>query len=234
MKKLCSFLALFFFVVACNKDGASTDCNLTNVDESVSNPSGCTPTDNPTSPVTDVGENEGPSDGGTPSLATTFDTNITLINFSDSQEEKILRAIEIVKLVVASEEFKDRVINHTYNGNKTFVDNGGYSNEEIYQMILEGAETLRPEKNNTMDVEVEMYTNILTSTVGYTYSNSKRIWMNTKFFNQYTAAGVAHNLFHEWLHKLGFTHASSYSLSRDYSVPYAIGDIVGELGEAYL
>lgn len=168
-----------------------------------------------------------------PNLATTFDTNIEFVNFTSEQQEKMEKAIEIIKLVVATEEFKNRVINHTYNGARTFVDNRGYTNGQIYQIILDGAERLQPAKNNTIDAEVELYY-ASTNVVGYTYASSKRIWVNLKYFNMYTPAGVAHNLFHEWMHKLGFTHSSSWTSSRDYSVPYAIGDIVGEIGKDFL
>lgn len=167
------------------------------------------------------------------SLRETFDANIRFVNFTREQQDKMEQAIEIIKLVVATDEFRDRILNHTYNGAKTFVDNGGYTNAQIYQMILEGAEKLQPSRNNTMDAEVELYY-ANTNVVGYTYANSKRIWVNTKYFNAYTAAGVAHNLFHEWMHKLGFVHSSSWTSSREYSVPYAIGYLVGEIGENFL
>ncbi len=133
---------------------------------------------------------------------------------------------------MATEEFRTAVLNHTYNGSKTFVDNGGFSNAQIYQKILDGAESLQPTKNNTMNMEVELYY-AATSTVGYTYANSKRIWVNTKYFNSNPVTSVSSNLFHEWLHKLGFKHAVSYSTSRDYSVPYAIGRIIGSLGKQF-
>jgi hypothetical protein len=168
-----------------------------------------------------------------PNLATTFGANISLIDFTTDQEAKMDKAIEIIKLVIATEEFKDRVLGYTYNGSKTFVDNGGYTNAQIYKKMLDGAEQLIPVKNNMMDAEVELYyanTNI----VGYTYVSTNRIWVNTKYFNTYTAAGVAHNLFHEWLHKIGFTHAEDWSVSRDSSVPYAIGNIVGDIGNDFL
>lgn len=166
-------------------------------------------------------------------LSQTFDANIKLINFDSEQRQKMEEAIEIIKLVVATEEFKERVLNHTYNGKKTFVDNLGFSNEEIYQIILNGAEKLQTSRNNTMDAEVQLYYENST-TIGYTYASSKRIWVNSKYFNTYTAAGVAHNLFHEWLHKLGFTHSSTWSQSRDYSVPYSLGYLVGEIGRDFL
>ena len=135
----------------------------------------------------------------------------------------------MIKKVVATEAFRNKVLNHTYNGVKTFVDNGGYTNAQIYTKILEAAETLYPTKNNTMDMEVELYY-AATSTVGYTYANVTKIWVNTKYFNTNTTGSVAANLFHEWLHKIGFKHASSYSTSRDYSVPYAIGRMISSIG----
>lgn len=168
-----------------------------------------------------------------PREATTFGTSVDLVNFSLEQEEKMEKAIEIIKLVVATEEFRTRILNYTYNGTKQFVDNGGYSNGQIYQIILNAAERLQPTKNNQLDAEVELYY-ATTNVVGYTYPNTKRIWVNTKYFNSYTAAGVAHNLFHEWLHKLGFNHATTWSSSRDSSVPYAIGNIIGDIGRNFL
>lgn len=168
-----------------------------------------------------------------PNEATTFETNVDLIDFDSSRQAKMERAIEIIKLVVATEEFKNLILNHTYNGARTFVDNGGYTNAQIYKILLDGAERLQPAKNNRMDVEVELYT-AATNVVGYTYPSSRRIWVNTKYFDQYTAAGVAHNLMHEWMHKLGFEHSSSWNAARDYSVPYAIGDIMGEVGKNFL
>jgi hypothetical protein len=168
-----------------------------------------------------------------PVLATTFDANILFVDFTNEQRDKMDKAIEIIKLVVATEEFKNKVLNHSYNGQKTFVDNGGYTNAQIYQIILNGAEKLSPSKNNTMDADVELYY-AANNVVGYTYATSTRIWVNTKYFNTYTAVGVAHNLFHEWMHKLGFGHASSWSSSRDYSVPYALGGLIGEIGRDFL
>lgn len=111
------------------------------------------------------------------------------------------------------------------------MDNDGYTNAQIYQKILDASEFLNKGNNNTMDIEVEIYTNNFTSTVGYTYESSKRIYVNTKFFNYYTPANVAGNLFHEWLHKVGFDHASSYSVARDSSVPYAVGYILERLAQ---
>ncbi len=168
-----------------------------------------------------------------PDLATSFQASVLLAEFTMDEETKMHHAIEIVKLVIGTKEFKERVLNFTYNGSKSFVDNGGYSNAQIYQRIIEGAEKLKRTRNNTLDAQTQLYyENSLI--VGYTYPDTPRIWINRKYFSTYSPAGVAHNLMHEWLHKQGFTHDSSWTPGREYSVPYAIGYIVGEIGTNFL
>lgn len=162
-----------------------------------------------------------------------WDADIYLVNFSTEQEAKVAKAVEIIKKVVALREFRDRVYNYTYKGKRQFFDNGGFTNEQVYQKILEGAEQMgNKAKNNVMDVELELYTQA-TNTIGYTYPNTVRIWMNKKYFNKYTPINVADNLMHEWMHKLGFVHATTWSESRDHSIPYAIGYLVEELARKY-
>lgn len=159
---------------------------------------------------------------------TDWSAEVYKVNFNPAQEAKLSKAVELIKQVIRTDEFRTRVLNHTYKGKKTFVDNGGFTNEEIYQKIIDGSETMNPGKNHTMDVELELY-HQATTTIGYTYPDTTRIWMNTKYFDKYTPVEVSDNLTHEWLHKLGFAHASSYSKERDFSVPYAIGYLMEEL-----
>lgn len=170
----------------------------------------------------DVALNEVSSDSAVPAAALNFNVNLQMEKFSGAQEAKVLEAAELIKRVVASEEFKNRILNHKYNGKKTFVDNGGLTNAEIYKKILEGAEMLKPGNNNTMDLQLELYTanNIV---VGYTMPNVIKVWMNSKFLNQNNSAEVTTNMMHEWLHKLGFKHAAEKTANRKYSVPYAVG-----------
>jgi hypothetical protein len=170
--------------------------------------------------------------GDVPNEALTFTTHLSFDNFSSAQEAKVNQAAELVRKVIASREFKDAIINFTYNGVRSFVDNGGNTNEEVYQRILDGAETLQPILNNAMDVELQLYTDSST-VIGYTFADSPRIWMNTKYFDTYTPVQISDNLTHEWLHKLGFTHADTWSDSRDHSVPYAIGYLVESLAGKY-
>lgn len=168
-----------------------------------------------------------------PSLAHSWDAEVYMVNFNQEEEAKIHKAVELIKNVIKLKEFKDRVLNYTYDGKKQFFDNAGVTNEEVYQRILDGAEQMgNKNKNNMMDVELELY-NEKTSTIGYTFPNTVRIWMNRKYFQKYNAVKVADNLMHEWMHKIGFVHATTWSESRDHSVPYAIGYLVEELAGKY-
>jgi len=167
-----------------------------------------------------------------PTLALTFGTNVDTFNTTTTQETKIRTAEEKIKAVIASEEFRSRVINFTYNGVKKFVDNRGLTNTQIYNKILDGAEILFPVLDNELDLNIKTYYQN-SSTVGYTYSNSSYIYMNTKYLNQYNPNQVSRNMIHEWLHKLGFSHSSYYTTSRNYSVPYGIGRIMEELAAKY-
>lgn len=151
------------------------------------------------------------------------------------RKEKYEKAIEVFKKVVASDEFKSRVISHKYNGEYGYAYMSGDPNKRtslVYEHILAGNEKLQPEKDGEVDMEVEFYY-ANNSTVGYTYPNVKRIYVNTKFFDGYKLSSVAANLIHEWLHKLGYGHDSASTSRRPYSVPYGVGSIMRSLGSKY-
>jgi hypothetical protein len=169
-----------------------------------------------------------------PNSALSWKADVRFLNFNEEQEEKVRKAIAIIRKIIVSEEFRDRVVNYTYEGKKTFVDNNGLTNEQVYETILKGAEKMGDtSENNTLNVELELY-NSKTTTIGYTYPSTTRIWMNTKYFDKYTPIKVSDNLMHEWMHKLGFNHAITWTSSRDHTVPYAIGYLIEELAAKHL
>lgn len=167
-----------------------------------------------------------------PTIAHTFETNVTTYNMTRAQEAKVSEAERKIKAVLASEAFRSAILNHTFNGKKQFNNNKGLTNAQIYQKILEGSEIKYTSKNNQMDMGIKLYYEDST-TVGYTNKSITFINCNTKFFNKYTASQVAHNMMHEWMHKIGFEHDVNYSKSRDYSVPYAIGTIINKLAPKF-
>lgn len=168
-----------------------------------------------------------------PKDAYTFDFNVKTIRMSRMKERKIDHSIDILREIFSSPEFKRRILSHKFKGRYQFSKNKGLSNAQIYRKILKGVERLHPYDNNAMDVEVELYTDHQSQVVGYTNPRTRRIWMNTKYFNRNSPSQVAANLTHEWLHKLGFDHEKVKCHDRKYSVPYAVGYIVRDLAKRY-
>lgn len=250
MAKLFSICFLLLFFLSCEQTDCKTQVDKSNGEEVAK----CTPGNEIPGETggSDSGgsESTGGSDGGgettdpevpgnpevgddLPREAYLFEINAELFKFTQNDEAKVRKAFEIIKKVIATKEFKEKVINYTYKGVKQFHQNDNFSNEEIYQMILDGKEKLLPVVDNRMNLELEIYTNNFTSTVGYTYPDTLRIYLNTKYFRSYTPAEVAGNLFHEWIHKVGFGHDSKNTAGRDSSVPYALGYIMRDLGKKY-
>lgn len=149
--------------------------------------------------------------------------------FSDSGEEKIKEAFRILELAANTEEFKDRVINFVNDkGERQFASNNGYTNEEIYQIFMDGRETLQPETPGEMNFYLKQYYRPWSRVIGYTTGDTNVININYKFFKNYQPYDVAANLAHEWTHKIGFDHKSAQEHD---SAPYAIGYILGDIAE---
>jgi len=162
---------------------------------------------------------------------------LSLTDFTPAEKTKMYQAAEVLERVVNSEEFRQAVLNFTYDGKKQFVDNKGMTNEQIYETIRRGNEVLIGKDDETMDYDLTLYTPPFwkkRTVVGYTYGNTLRIWVNRYYFTDYTLAEVAANLAHEWCHKIGFDHDFQRTARRPYSVPYAVGNLVGELAAKML
>lgn len=165
-----------------------------------------------------------------PVKAYTFDFNVrTDKSLSRQKEQKVLDSLDLIRQVIASPEFKHRILNHRFQDRRRFHYNMGLSNHQIYNKILEGAEKLQPHKNNQMDLKLEFYSDYDSNVVGYTLPNTMKVWINNKYFFKNSTAKVAANLVHEWLHKLGFHHEKEKSTQRNFSVPYAVGTIVKDI-----
>jgi hypothetical protein len=106
--------------------------------------------------------------------------NETLRDFGPDDEAKMKEALARLEIVVNSTEFRDKVIEHIFNGERTFNDNDGLTNEEIYEKLMTGKEELLPTVDNEIDLDLTLYYSN-NSTVGYTYQNTIKIWVNNKF-----------------------------------------------------
>ena len=144
-------------------------------------------------------------------------------NFTPVELVKLTNAAKLLERVVNSTEFKDRVL--TYK----FSSAAGLTNEQIYNLIMSGKEVLSPTEDHEIDIDIMMYYSIK-GVIGYTYPNVLRTWVNRRFFKNFSSANIAGNLIHEWAHKVGFDHDFFNTKQRPYSVPYALGYLVEELG----
>lgn len=151
-----------------------------------------------------------------------------LVNFEAADVTRLQGGIEVFERVSNSAEFKDRVLNHTYDGVKQFVQNNGLSNEQVYYTLLAGQETFNKVADSEANLTLELYYSPK-NVVGYTYPNTNQIFMNTKYFRSFKAADIAGNMIHEWCHKIGFDHDYNATARRPYSVPYAIGYLMDDL-----
>ncbi|MFP5384902.1 MAG: hypothetical protein ACLGHN_02400 [Bacteriovoracia bacterium] len=212
MTRTFSFLFLFLFLASCGKGGGGSSSSGS---------------------MAELTDAEIASDS-VPVQAQTFDVHANLSGFSRDQEDKIYKAIELIKQVIATPEFKKKVLSKTYKGKKQYVDNNGLSNAQIYKKLLEGSEVLNPGSDNTMNLNLESYF-VSANVIGYTKPSITTVYLNRKYLNQgsFTTNEVAMNLTHEWLHKLGFKHSVKKTASRAHSVPYAIGYIMRSLAAKY-
>ena len=221
--KTLTLLFLILTLVSCGKSGGGSSAPVAPSDIS-------TAANNESNTGTDVSLEEIAEQEVVPSAALNFDVKVDLTNFNSAQEDKILEASDLIRKVIASDEFKNAILNHKVNGKRRFVDNQGLSNAQIYKKIIEGSEKLKPGKDNEMDLELEVYREA-SNTVGYTYPSINKVFMNAKFLNRNKPYEVTTNMTHEWLHKLGFKHAQQKTPSRKYSVPYAVGYIMRKLSK---
>lgn len=149
-----------------------------------------------------------------------------LINFSEAEKRKIGKAIGLGDTVLNSLEFKEMVSNYT------FSENRGMTGQQIWELICTGKDLYNPISDNDIDVFVTMYENFWTGTIGYTFPNTFKSWMNRKFFRSFDETKILGNVMHEAMHNFGFDH-KDYE-NRFDSVPYKIGYLARDLGQRIL
>ena len=154
--------------------------------------------------------------------------------FSQTQFDKLVQAKQLIETVINSEDFKAAVLNFKYDGKNEFVQNNGMTNQQIYDFLMTGAEQFpkQTSADKAMDFNIELYTSSWfgRGTLGYTNIDDPTIHINTRFYNPAQVNAVAMNMVHEWTHKMGFDHDANRTARRDFSVPYAIGYLIRDLG----
>jgi len=163
----------------------------------------------------------------------------TAENFNDAQYEKLLQAKQLVEMIINSAAFKERVLNFTYQGEKTFVQNNGMTNQQIYDYLMSGAEMYPAQTSvdHQMNYDLVLYKPKWYQSkkvLGYTSQDTNIIHINKNFYNKADINEIAMNMVHEWIHKMGFDHDFKSTARRPFSVPYGVGYIVRDLGNKFL
>ncbi len=159
-------------------------------------------------------------------------------NYSEIQLQKISNAVKKMEKVLNSKVFKYQVLAFEIQGKigfsykkNWFSSFEKYTNYHVYHFIMNPKEGIAEEETNS----IELFLSLDSGDVGKTKEKSLPVeqWIHTDlmFFESATESELAGHFAHEWCHKLGFYH-SRYKwqdLNRDYSVPYAIGNLVETL-----
>lgn len=156
--------------------------------------------------------------------------------FTEKERTKLDKAIVVFETVINSEEFKQRILNYTYQKKLQFVDNKGQTNEEIFATLMAGKETFTTHADSNADFDLNIYTSgwFGRNVVGYTNPGTPKIFMNRRFYSGFEPYEIAGNMIHEWCHKLGYDHDYKSTARRPYSVPYAIGGMMVDLAKKLL
>ena len=160
--------------------------------------------------------------------------------FSAEAIKKLVVSLDLWERAWNTEEFKQRIINYSYKATyttgklwwkKTYTqaENGFYfapgedkfTNEQVYEKLM---------VEKTFNIVLKNPINPFTSAVAYTDFNSKTVYLYKKYFWNASQERLANTLSHEiGCHLSGFSHTFNYTKLRDYSVPYAVGDITEEI-----
>lgn len=169
------------------------------------------------------------------------------------QFTKLDLAIELLEEIINSDEFKEKVIGYTRPNRATAASDDmireyqknylwretdkKLTNEDIYKIIMQGNEKMRPETLGEMNINIKKYKSPWWNingrkVVGWTNpGSSKWINVNWRFYDNYDVHQMVGNIVHEWIHLLGFLHGN---VNMREEVPYVVGKIAATIAKEKL
>lgn len=141
---------------------------------------------------------------------------VQMIGFNDQQKELFIEGCRVFSAVLNSDEFKTELLK------LSMTQRRGYSNDQIYERLMAGI------IGNGYNIRVTLYRDDKSRVIGY--QQGQFTWVNSKYFDIYTPAEVAHNIAHEYCHIHGFSHTGLWITS---TVAYKVGYLVGKLGKQH-
>lgn len=155
--------------------------------------------------------------------------------FTNPQAMKIGRAVNIIDSVWNDYMFQKRIFNFSWNCicKKWFFFSSRQSgNTFTYTPDSNGlvAIALRATVNPVLKLRIGIGSN--GSATAETDSDTKITTIYPWWIDQASDYELANTLAHEYTHTLGYSHPFHDSCERPFSVPYATGDLVEEMGKA--
>lgn len=158
-----------------------------------------------------------------------FRVNITYLNMKPWMKARVQNVVPVIERVMNSPEFRNAVLEYrSKSGKNEFEWNTGLTNALVLARIDEARELAYTGRPGEMDISISDYWRP-SGTVGHTSPASSVIHLNRYQYKRMDDAGIASNLVHEWLHKIGFDHSFDWNPQRDDTVPYGVGSLVGGL-----
>ncbi len=159
-------------------------------------------------------------------------------NYSEIQLQKISNAVKKMEKVLNSKVFRYQVLAFTIQGKTGFSYKKNwfstfekYNNDHVYHFIMNPNVEIAKDKTATIELYLSLYSGDIDKTKGKGLPEEDWVHTNQMFFEAASESQLAGHFAHEWCHKLGFCH-SRYKWqdpNRQYSVPYAIGNLVETL-----
>ena len=147
---------------------------------------------------------------------------ISETNGTDLEKKKLDYALNLVNNTWNSVAFKSHILSHKKLNGALGFENTTDTNEQVWEKL----QASNPELNIFfyMPNFFQRFHNIV---VGY--EDDEGVHINKTFFDKYDPCDVACNIAHETCHEIGYIHDFENTAIRPFSVPYAIGAIIGEL-----